>query len=72
MKTVKITWRDSQRYTYQMAVDENVSIIVIETVGFFVREDKQMIVLCQDNVGGDLRGVICIPKENIIKEKWLK
>lgn len=72
MRILKVTWRDSHRYVYQMEADENVGITTIETIGFFVKEDKEMIVLCQDDIEGDLRGVICIPKENIIKKKWLK
>lgn len=67
MKILKITWRDSHRYTYQMDREEPVEYAIIETVGWFVSEDKEQIVLAQDIIGEDIRGVIVIPKENIVK-----
>lgn len=67
MKIQKIIWRDSHRYMYQMEVTEEVNIVTIETVGFLVKEDKKMVMLAQDDIEGEVRGVICIPKENIIK-----
>lgn len=67
-KVVKVNWRDSHRYTYQMSADEPLEYATIETIGWFVREDKKQIVLAQDIIGDDIRGVIVIPKENIIKK----
>lgn len=69
MKILKITWRDSRRYIYQMEKTEECSIVEIITIGFLVKEDKKSIVLCQDLIDEDIRGVMCIPKENIISVK---
>lgn len=67
MKICKVTWRDSRRYTYQMEATEDFSVCEIETIGFLVKETKQFVVLCQDSIDEDVRGVICIPRENIIR-----
>lgn len=67
MKLIVITWRDSHRYTYQMEADEEVTYCTIKTVGWLVSENKKQIVLAQDDIEGDIRGVIVIPRENIVK-----
>lgn len=67
MKPVKIRWLDSNRYTYQMGQDEKTDTCVIETVGFLVREQTDAYVLAQDDIEGDIRGVIVIPKVNVLK-----
>ncbi len=71
MRIMKITWRDSHRYTYQMEPHEEVTVTTIESVGFLVREQKDSYVLSQDDIMGDIRGVIVIPKENIINKKFI-
>lgn len=71
MKKLEVTWRDSHRYIYQMSPDEKIEISTIGTVGYLVRRDKQMIVLAQDDIMGDIRGVIAIPMENVIRIKTL-
>lgn len=50
-----------------MELDEGTSVCEIETVGFLVRKEKDSYVLAQDNIEGDIRGVIVIPRENVIK-----
>lgn len=67
MKMLCVKWRDSHRYIEQMEDASEVNIVLIETVGFLVNRDKSMIVLAQDYIEGDWRGVIAIPKENIIE-----
>jgi hypothetical protein len=71
VKKLEVTWRDSHRYIYQMSPDEKIEISTIGTVGYLVRRDKQMIVLAQDDIMGDIRGVIAIPMENVIRIKTL-
>jgi len=66
MKIVLVTWRDSHRYTYQMEKDEEVSVTEIKTVGWLVSDNTNQVVLAQDDIEDDIRGVIVIPRENII------
>lgn len=67
MKIVKIVWRDSHRYTYQMENVNDVDITVIESVGFLVLKDKQKVIICQDMIDDEFRGVMAIPIENIVR-----
>ncbi len=67
MKRVEIHWRDSHRYTYQMPADEAVNTITIKSIGWLVSQDKHQVVISQDDIEGDIRGVMAIPKENIVK-----
>lgn len=67
MKIVQIRWRDSHRYLYQMESGAEVEVQDIDTVGFLVRTEKDAYVLAQDDIDGDIRGVIVIPKENVVK-----
>jgi len=67
MKPVKIRWSDSRRYVYQMEADEETSTCIIESVGFLVKEKSNAYVLCQDNIEGEIRGVLVIPRVNVIK-----
>ena len=68
---VLITWRDSNRYIDQCHKDDEFEVVVITTVGFLLSETDTQIVLAQDSMSGsapeDYRGIIVIPKENIIK-----
>jgi len=65
-----VTWKDSNRYIGQVAVDQEFDIEVISTVGWLIKEDEFKIVLAQDNFqnieADDFRGVIVIPRENIM------
>lgn len=72
MKKVEISWLDSHRYTYQMSPQEAVSIITIVSCGFLVSQNKTQVVICQDNIEGDIRGVLVIPMVNILKMKVFK
>lgn len=67
MTIVQITWRDSNRYFEQLEADHDFSIVMIETVGYLVEKNESKVVVAQDNVEGELRGVIVIPVENIIE-----
>lgn len=69
MKIVQVTWRDSHRYMYQMDKNEDVSVITIKSIGFLVKKSRNEVVLAQDDIEGDIRGVIIIPKENILDIK---
>jgi len=71
MKRVEIFWRDAHRFTYQMSADESVNIVEMKSLGYLVRKDKRRVVISQDDIDGDLRGVQVIPAENIIKIKYL-
>lgn len=72
MKIVKVTWRDSHRYTYQMSQDDDVEITEIETVGYLIRKQNKDLVIAQDVFpNGDMRGVIVIPSENVKKMEAL-
>lgn len=70
-KPILITWRDSRRYTYQMTSDEENSICIITSVGFLVKKEKDRYVICQDLIDDDFRGVMTIPRENVISAKFL-
>ena len=73
MNIYQITWRDSRRYVYQLDhTIEDFSVCQIQTIGFFVEEDKEKIVLAQDLIDDEVRGVIVIPKENIVKKRVIK
>ena len=80
MKIVKIIWRDSNRYLYDMDINDYVDVKTIITAGFLVSKDKDKVVVAQDSIPDDIedhieghtRGVIVIPKENIISIKILK
>lgn len=70
-KIVKITWRDSHRYMYQMEDTLDCEVTIIESVGFLTYKDKNKVIIAQDLIDEDLRGVLVIPKENIIEIKNL-
>ena len=67
MKIKTIKWRDSKMYIYQEPTDTDWSVCEITSIGFVLEEDKEKIVLAGDIVGDEVRRVIVIPKENIIK-----
>jgi hypothetical protein len=71
MKIIKVTWRDSHRYMYQMEDTLDCEVTTIESVGFLTFKDKNKVIIAQDLIDEDLRGVLVIPKENIIKIKSL-
>lgn len=62
-----IRWRDSRMYITQCDKNDDFDVCVIYSTGFVISEDKKKVVLAGDVVDGDIRRVIVIPKENIIK-----
>lgn len=71
MKIIKVTWRDSHRYMYQMDPEDEVSTTEIQTVGWLVRKQNKDLVIAQDYIEGDIRGVMVIPHENVIEMETL-
>lgn len=68
---VEIEWRDSHRYTYQMGQDEPVEVAIMRSVGYLISQTKDKVVIAQDLIGDDMRGIEVICRENIIKQKSL-
>ena len=68
-KFVHIRWRDSRIYLTQCHKDDSFDVSTIISCGYVIEEDKKKIVLAGDVVdeSGDIRRVIVIPKENIIR-----
>lgn len=54
-------------YLAQEEIDSKWEVCVITSVGFVIEETKDHIVLAGDIVDEDVRRVIVIPKENIVK-----
>ncbi len=71
-----ITWRDSNRYIEQCHKDDNFEVEHIKTVGFVIKETENQFVLAQDSMqivqNEDYRGIIAIPKENVLDIVSLK
>lgn len=67
-KLKQIRWRDSQMYLTQSNKEDTFEVSIICSVGYVVSEDKSKIVLAGDVLdNGDVRRVIVIPKENIVR-----
>jgi len=67
-KLKSIRWRDSRIYMTQQDKEDKFDVSIICSVGYVVSEDKKQIVLAGDVIDdGDIRRVIVIPKENIVK-----
>ena len=47
--------------------DEIPKIEIIESIGHLVEETDDRITIARDKIGKEYRGIISIPKENIIK-----
>ena len=67
MKPKIVKWRDSRMYITQCERECDFDVCVITSVGFVIEEDEEKIVLAGDLVDDDIRRVIVIPKENIVK-----
>ena len=66
-----ITWRDSNIYSGQVTKSE-VNVATIVSAGFVVKKSKDSVIVARDLVEpGVWRGVIAIPRENILKETKL-
>ena len=74
MKKIAILWRDSNQELYQRSVDDLLEVEVIKTIGWLIQEDEDSIVIARDllNDNKDCRGMITIPKENILHKNYLK
>ena len=69
MEIITVKWRDSNMYLTQCHRDDDFSVAEITSIGVVIQEDKEKIVLAGDVIGDEVRRVISIPKENIIKTK---
>lgn len=61
----KITWRDSALFN-QQSEPEEYPVEIITSVGFVIHKNDDRYVIARDKIGGEWRGVLSIPKENII------
>jgi len=59
-----IKWRDSNICNDQTDISPEVAII--ESAGHFIEETGDRITIARDKIGTEYRGIISIPKENII------
>jgi len=67
MKTKTIKWRDSNIFITQCDIDDEFNVAEITSIWFVIQEDDKKIVLAWDIIDWQVRRVIAIPKENIIK-----
>lgn len=67
MKRIEIIWRDSRRYLYQMSAEDTFEVCIITSIGHLVEKNNERIVIAQDNIEGDWRGVSVIPRANVIR-----
>lgn len=72
MKIAQITWSDSNRYQEQIEKNYFFDLVTITSVGIVVLEDEHVIVITQDIIDDDVRGVLVIAKQNIESIKYLK
>lgn len=72
MKIAQITWSDSNRYQEQIEKDYFFDLVTITSVGIVITEDEDVIVITQDIIGDDVRGVLVIAKQNIENIKYLE
>ena len=67
-----IKWRDSRIYITPCERNDDYSVCEMQTVGFLIQETDKMLVVARDIHNElDCRGVIAIPKENIIYQEKL-
>ena len=71
LDSVIILWRDSKIYYGQTNNDEEYDCEDMQTVGFWLGWRNRAAIVARDLVGDEERGVIAIPKENIILIKNL-
>ncbi len=72
MHIVKILWRDSAMYNSQGDSDYPFEVSLFTSIGFILRENKDSIVIARDIIRDESRGVLIIPRENIVKVKKIK
>ena len=63
-----VTWRDSSIYSAQ-GKSEGTKVCVVKTSGFLVHEDKDCVKIARDKMEeeNEWRGLIVIPRENVVK-----
>lgn len=69
LRPVVCSWRDSKIYYGQTNSEDKYECCVIKTCGFFLGYSETSILIARDLVDDDERGVIAIPKENVITVK---
>jgi hypothetical protein len=73
-KLAIVTWRDSAIYSKQGNL-ESTDVCVMETAGFLVYQDRDCVKIARDKIEErgveEWRGLIVIPRENVIKLKEL-
>ena len=76
LRIVHVRWRDSQFHFDQQKRESaaNSAVAVFESVGHLVHEDEDRVVIAGDyDPGGeDVRQVLAIPRENVLKVRTLK
>lgn len=69
---VIVKWRDSNVYYEQNDYsNDNFLVAEIETVGYCIGNEEDRLVIARDFINEEWRGVIVIPKENIVYKREL-
>lgn len=72
-KAVRVSWRDSRMYVTQTDGDQIEGVCTIHSVGILMEEHTDRVIISRDHLDGDQwRGVLVIPRENIVKMKVLR
>jgi hypothetical protein len=71
LQPIVCIWRDSRMYVTQISPDELPDICVMKTCGYFCGYTELGVIIARDLVDDDYRGVLVIPKENIVSIKSL-
>lgn len=70
MKMVQVIWTDSRRYIDEMTQEEAIEdteFCTMRTAGWLLGKSNKQIVIAQDINDVNARGVLVIPKENIVE-----
>jgi hypothetical protein len=71
-KPYRVTWRDACYQEGQTDADDLPRLSILQTVGFLIREGKGRVTIAREHsTNSGLRGVISIPRENIVSMKRL-
>lgn len=70
---VRIHWRDASSYEgWQLETDYKCKLAKCITVGYLIKNTKRKYVVI-NNIGNDqISGMVCIPKDWVIRVKYLK
>lgn len=69
---IRVTWRDSRLYLGQSEKSDTFEICEFKSIGFEIEDTEDHITLCRDMVDDDYRGVLVIPKENVLVKHLLE